>query len=132
MADLRGTWTARSLNLTVRTHHDGLFRDSRGPCGCGTRGCRHAEEDNNLRTETDKMAFFDAAAQRKEQARAAYCDYMDAALADEILAFKARLADAYGSQEVEESSADEGYVEVLPRSMTEVKVEDSSEDEGQQ
>ena len=66
MADLRGTWTARSLNLTVRTHHDGLFRDHRGPCGCGTRGCRYAEEDNRLRTETDKTTFFDAAAQRKE------------------------------------------------------------------
>ena len=68
---------------------------------------------------------------RKEQARAAYCDFMDAALADEIAAFKRRLAEAYGSQEAEACSADEGYVEVLPRPMTDERMEDSGEDEGQ-
>ena len=83
----------------MRTHHDGLFRDDRGPCGCGMRECRYAEQDNHLRTETAKAAFYDAAAERKEQARAAYCDFMDAALADEIAAFKRRLAEAYGSQD---------------------------------
>ncbi len=50
-ADFRGTWTERSLGLSVEVRHDGVFRNPRGLRGCGTRSCDFAVEENRLRTD---------------------------------------------------------------------------------
>ena len=118
LCDWRATWTKRTLLLSVDTCHDGLFRDERGPCGCGQGNCNIIK----LRTRADVAQYNEYSVYHRECARDAYCDYMDAQLAEEIDEFRIGLKKAHSFVELQKEDDVEGkdYEPVLPRKETEL------------
>ena len=81
------------------TRTEGIFQDSRGPCGCGVRACDTAEREHGFRTDMDRAMYYDASGRYRAHVRNLYCEYMDAELAEEIEEFKTSLRQEYGTPE---------------------------------